>query len=211
MNEYIRRVVDGENLSVSEARTASTLVFEDATEAQIGALLSALRTKGETEAEVAGFAQGMYEAARHIDPDRAPLVDTCGARSGSIRRAASYIPRANPATSASVSPFARSAESSAPIGASVASSKTSVDAARASETERLSPSTTRRMYSFIPNTNVQHWVMMYKQVHQYKAVVTAVATECEKTRKRGSFMVITVTVHWYDRTRSCGRYRTELQ
>jgi anthranilate phosphoribosyltransferase len=78
MNEYIRRVVDGENLSVSEARTASTLVFEDATEAQIGALLSALRAKGETEAEVAGFAQGMYEAARRIDPDRAPLVDTCG-------------------------------------------------------------------------------------------------------------------------------------
>jgi anthranilate phosphoribosyltransferase len=78
MNEYIRRVVDGENLSVSEARTASTLVFEDATEAQIGALLSALRAKGETEAEVAGFARGMYEAARRIDPSRAPLVDTCG-------------------------------------------------------------------------------------------------------------------------------------
>ena len=78
MNEYIRRVVDGENLSISEARTASTLVFEDATEAQIGALLSALRAKGETEAEVAGFARGMYEAARRIDPDRAPLVDTCG-------------------------------------------------------------------------------------------------------------------------------------
>ena len=78
MNEYIRRVVDGEDLSVSEARTASTLVFEDATEAQIGALLSALRAKGETEAEVAGFARGMYEAARRIDPDRAPLVDTCG-------------------------------------------------------------------------------------------------------------------------------------
>ena len=78
MNEYIRRVVDGEDLSVSEARTASTLVFEDATEAQIGALLSALRAKGETEAEVAGFAQGMCEAARRIDPDRAPLVDTCG-------------------------------------------------------------------------------------------------------------------------------------
>ena len=37
-----------------------------------------LRAKGETEAEVAGFARGMYEAARRIDPDRAPLVDTCG-------------------------------------------------------------------------------------------------------------------------------------
>ena len=78
MKEYIRRVADGEDLSTPEARTASTLVFEEATEAQIGARLAALRAKGETEAEVAGFAQGMRKAARTIDPDRAPLVDTCG-------------------------------------------------------------------------------------------------------------------------------------
>ena len=78
MKEYIRRVADGEDLSLAEARTASTLVFEEATEAQIGALLAALRAKGETEAEVAGFAQGMRKAAWTIDPDRAPLVDTCG-------------------------------------------------------------------------------------------------------------------------------------
>jgi len=78
MSEYIERAVDGEDLSVEEAREASTLVFEAATEAQIGALLSALRAKGETEAEIAGFAQGMREAARTIDPDRRPLVDTCG-------------------------------------------------------------------------------------------------------------------------------------
>ncbi|PSQ35735.1 anthranilate phosphoribosyltransferase [Halobacteriales archaeon QS_9_70_65] len=78
MSEHIERAVDGEDLSVEEARAASTLVFEAATEAQIGALLSALRAKGETEAEIAGFAQGMREAARTIDPDRRPLVDTCG-------------------------------------------------------------------------------------------------------------------------------------
>ena len=76
--EYIERVADGGDLSVGEARAASTLVFEEATEAQIGALLSALRAKGETEAEIAGFARGMREAARTIDPDRRPLVDTCG-------------------------------------------------------------------------------------------------------------------------------------
>ncbi|MFC7096788.1 anthranilate phosphoribosyltransferase [Halobaculum marinum] len=78
MQEYIERVTEGEDLSVAEAREASTLVFEGATEAQIGALLSALRAKGETEAEIAGFAQGMREAARTIEPDRDPLVDTCG-------------------------------------------------------------------------------------------------------------------------------------
>nr|WP_284013164.1 anthranilate phosphoribosyltransferase [Halobaculum sp. DT92] len=78
MQEYIERVTEGEDLSVAEAREASTLVFEGATEAQIGALLAALRAKGETEAEIAGFAQGMRAAARTIDPDREPLVDTCG-------------------------------------------------------------------------------------------------------------------------------------
>ena len=78
MKEYIERVTDGEDLTVEEARAAATAVFEDATEAQIGALLAALRSKGETEAEIAGFAQGMREAARTINPDRRPLVDTCG-------------------------------------------------------------------------------------------------------------------------------------
>jgi anthranilate phosphoribosyltransferase len=74
----IERVTDGESLSQDEARTASRAIFEDATEAQIGALLAALRAKGETEAEIAGFAEGMRAAARRIDPDRSPLVDTCG-------------------------------------------------------------------------------------------------------------------------------------
>jgi anthranilate phosphoribosyltransferase len=78
MQDHIRRVTDGEDLSVEEAREAARLVFEEATEAQIGALLAALRAKGETEAEIAGFAQGMRDAARTIDPDRRPLVDTCG-------------------------------------------------------------------------------------------------------------------------------------
>ncbi|WP_318568621.1 anthranilate phosphoribosyltransferase [Salinigranum marinum] len=78
MQDYIRRVTDGEDLGVEAAREAATLVFEGATEAQIGALLAALRAKGETEAEIAGFAQGMRDAARTIDPARRPLVDTCG-------------------------------------------------------------------------------------------------------------------------------------
>jgi anthranilate phosphoribosyltransferase len=78
MQEYIERVTDGEDLTQAEAREAATAVFEGATEAQIGALLTALRAKGETETEIAGFAEGMRGAARTIDPDREPLVDTCG-------------------------------------------------------------------------------------------------------------------------------------
>jgi len=78
MQEYIERVTDGEDLTQTEAREAATAVFEEATEAQIGALLSALRAKGETETEIAGFAEGMRGAARTIDPARETLVDTCG-------------------------------------------------------------------------------------------------------------------------------------
>jgi anthranilate phosphoribosyltransferase len=78
MQDYIERVAAGEDLTLDEARDAVTRLFEDATDAEIGALLAALRAKGETETEIAGFAQGMRDAAHTIDPDRAPLVDTCG-------------------------------------------------------------------------------------------------------------------------------------
>ena len=78
LQEYIERAADGGDLTQDESRDAVRLVFEEATEAQIGALLAALRAKGETETEIAGFAQGMRDAARTIEPDRAPLVDTCG-------------------------------------------------------------------------------------------------------------------------------------
>jgi len=78
MQDYIERVTEGEDLTQAEARAAATAVFEGATEAQIGALLTALRAKGETETEIAGFAEGMREAARTITPERETLVDTCG-------------------------------------------------------------------------------------------------------------------------------------
>ncbi len=78
MQSHIESVLDGTDLTQAEARAAATAIFEDATDAQIGALLAGLRAKGETEAEIAGFAEGMRAAARQIDPNRQPLVDTCG-------------------------------------------------------------------------------------------------------------------------------------
>src|SRR6056297_485591 len=78
MQAHVERVTDGIDLDQRQARAAATSIFDDATDAQIGALLAGLRAKGETEAEIAGFAEGMREAARTIDPGRDPLVDTCG-------------------------------------------------------------------------------------------------------------------------------------
>lgn len=78
VQEYLHKAIEGEDLTLDEARQAADAVFEDATDAQIGGLLVALRMKGETEEEIAGFAQGMKSAARSISPDAEPLVDTCG-------------------------------------------------------------------------------------------------------------------------------------
>jgi len=78
VQDYLNKAIEGKELTVEEAREAADAVFEDATDAQIGGLLVALRMKGETDREIAGFAQGMKDAARTISPDREPLIDTCG-------------------------------------------------------------------------------------------------------------------------------------
>jgi anthranilate phosphoribosyltransferase len=75
---HTTRVCEGVDLDAETTREVTHLLFEEATETQIGALLAALRTKGETGAEIAGFARGMRDVMRTIDPDRSPLVDTCG-------------------------------------------------------------------------------------------------------------------------------------
>jgi anthranilate phosphoribosyltransferase len=50
----------------------------DATPAQIGGLLMALRVKGETAPEIAGAAQTMRELSTRVEVDVPYLVDTCG-------------------------------------------------------------------------------------------------------------------------------------
>jgi len=76
--QHTARVCGNKNLDSEAAREVVHLLFEEATDTQIGALLAALRAKGETGAEIAGFARGMRDIMRTIDPDYSPLVDTCG-------------------------------------------------------------------------------------------------------------------------------------
>lgn len=78
MKQYIAKIVDGKNLEKDEAKDAISQIFNDSTDAQIGAFLIGLKTKGETVTEIAGFVQGMKEAAKTIAPKSSPLVDTCG-------------------------------------------------------------------------------------------------------------------------------------
>ncbi len=65
--QYIVKVVDGENLSESEAAAAMDIIMSgNATNAQIAGLLTALRVKGETIEEITGFAKGMRQKALHV-------------------------------------------------------------------------------------------------------------------------------------------------
>ncbi len=79
LQEYIARVVDGEDLSAREARDALSVIMSgQATDAQIAGFLVALRVKGETVEEITGCAEAMREAATPIDVGGLDVVDTCG-------------------------------------------------------------------------------------------------------------------------------------
>ncbi len=77
--EALARLCDGGALSEDEmAAVMGTILDGRATPAQTGALLAALRTKGETVDELTGAARAMRAAAVAI-PDVPPdAVDTCG-------------------------------------------------------------------------------------------------------------------------------------
>lgn len=79
MQEFIQKITAGEGLSPQESESAIGMIFSDATDAQIGAFLAALKMKGETAQEIAGMARGMKKAANTINPKvSGTLVDTCG-------------------------------------------------------------------------------------------------------------------------------------
>jgi anthranilate phosphoribosyltransferase len=75
----IAQLIDGRDLDRAGARDAMCAVMTgDATPVQIAGFLVALRMKGETVEEIAGFAEGMRSLARPLDLGRDDLVDTCG-------------------------------------------------------------------------------------------------------------------------------------
>src|SRR5687767_13488048 len=81
IRQAIQAVVDGRELSATEATAAMDAIMTgQATPAQIGALVTALRMRGETVAEIAGFAAAMrrHALAVALADDPRPLVDTCG-------------------------------------------------------------------------------------------------------------------------------------
>ncbi|HOV82852.1 MAG TPA: anthranilate phosphoribosyltransferase [Methanothrix sp.] len=76
---YLQKIVDGRDLTVEEAESLMGEIFSSATDAQIGSILIALRIKGESVSEIAGFAKQMRQSAIRIHPRvKGILVDTCG-------------------------------------------------------------------------------------------------------------------------------------
>ncbi|MBC7237412.1 MAG: anthranilate phosphoribosyltransferase, partial [Chloroflexi bacterium] len=75
----IERALQREHLSTDEAEAVmNRIMLGEATPAQIGAFLAALRAKGETVPEITGFARAMRNHATRVTPTRRPLIDTCG-------------------------------------------------------------------------------------------------------------------------------------
>jgi anthranilate phosphoribosyltransferase len=87
IREAINALVEGHSLTMGEAAASMNEIMEgDATPAQFGAYVTALRLKGETVQEIAGMARVMREKALHVSVSTV-LVDTAGTggdRSGSF-------------------------------------------------------------------------------------------------------------------------------
>src|SRR5437660_1523674 len=93
----LQRLLDGHDLTRDEAREVmSGIMRGEATPAQIGGFLIALRVKGETADEIAGCAEAMREHVLPVRPKRDDLVDTAGtggdgARTINISTAAALV------------------------------------------------------------------------------------------------------------------------
>jgi anthranilate phosphoribosyltransferase len=84
---YLHRVAAGADLTSAEAYEAMTLLLEGGThDAAVGAFLVALRVKGETASELAGFARAMREHMVTVDagPGVIDIVGTGGDDAGTF-------------------------------------------------------------------------------------------------------------------------------
>ena len=78
IRECIEAVVNGRDLDTDEAATAmNEIMTGQASPAQIGSLITALRMKGETVDELVGLARVMRRNALRVNVE-GPVLDTCG-------------------------------------------------------------------------------------------------------------------------------------
>ena len=79
IQKAINNVINNINLSREDMHSImQTIMSGEATPAQIGGFLVALRIKGETVDEITGAAEVMRELATKVYLDKTNLIDTCG-------------------------------------------------------------------------------------------------------------------------------------
>ena len=81
LTPYLEQLLEGQSLTAGESEVLMTALTDpDTPSAVTGAVLTALRAKGEATAEIQGFARAMRHLAvcPAVPSDGAPLVDTCG-------------------------------------------------------------------------------------------------------------------------------------
>jgi len=79
VRQAIAKLAEGQDLTRAEARQAMAEIMEgQATQAQIGSFMTALRMKGETAEEITGFAEQMRLMASRLETGGTDLLDTCG-------------------------------------------------------------------------------------------------------------------------------------
>ncbi|MHA6483898.1 anthranilate phosphoribosyltransferase [Paenibacillus sp. strain BS8-2] len=87
LQQALTKVIGGEHLSRSEASSImGTIMNGDASPAQIGAIATALRMKGETKDEITGFAEAMRSFGNHVQAGHGELLDTCGTGGSGIHK-----------------------------------------------------------------------------------------------------------------------------
>ncbi|MGQ9797957.1 MAG: anthranilate phosphoribosyltransferase [Ignavibacterium sp.] len=79
MKQVIEKLLDDSHLSFEEAYSVMTSIMEgNASPVMISAFLTAMKAKGETAEEVAGFAKAMREHSIKIKCDNPNVIDVCG-------------------------------------------------------------------------------------------------------------------------------------
>ncbi len=77
--DNLNKIIQGNNLSEAEMSQMIIDIFSgEITDAQIGAFMAALATKGETFEELAGAARAMRKKALRIQTSAPTVIDTCG-------------------------------------------------------------------------------------------------------------------------------------
>jgi anthranilate phosphoribosyltransferase len=79
VREALGRIVEGKTLSAAEMTAVVGQIMDGAaTPAQVGALLTGLRMRGETVDEVVGAAEAMRQRMLRVETDLPVLLDNCG-------------------------------------------------------------------------------------------------------------------------------------